>query len=470
MLESRIAAADPEALPIPIGAAPAAPVRLPWATVLWYVAPTPGLGFMFLLVGLYMMPFATDVLGMSPVAISGIFLASRLWDAVSDPIAGFLSDRTSTRFGRRRPWIAASIPAISLVFVMVWAPPAGLGEAGLVAWMAVGVVGFYTAMTIFIVPHQALGAELTDDYHDRTRIFAARHVMWSLGSVAAVGGMQMMINSDAPRALASQLGLVVAAITALLIGSAALRLRERPEYQGRGAHSPLSSFRDVLRNPHARLLLIVFLIENLGSATIGVLTFYVASYIVGRPELTGVFVLCYMIASIGFTPIWLPLSRRFGKKNLWVFSMLLTAAAFGGMWFVGENDVYLISALAALGGTAASCGAMVGPSIQADVIDYDEYVTGERKEGAYFAAWNFVFKTAMGVTIFLTGIVLDVAGYVPNQPQTETVKTAIMALYALFPLLCYLIGTWLFLRFSLDEAQHRKIRAALNARARAANS
>ncbi len=419
---------------------------------------------MFFLVGLYMMPFATDVLGMSPAAISTIFLVSRIWDAISDPVAGYLSDRTHTRMGRRRPWLAASVPAIFIAYTMMWLPPSALSGGALVAWMAVGVLGFYTAMTVFIVPHQALGAELTDDYHDRTRIFATRHVIWTLGSVVAVGGMQLLINSGSARALAGSMGTGVALFAGAGILGAALLLRERAEFQGRGGTSPFQSFKDVWKNPHARLLLIVFLIENLGSATIAVLTFYVARYVVMRPDLTGLFILCYMVASIGFTPIWLPLSRRFGKKNLWLFSMLLTAVAFGGMWFLQENSWLLISVLAALGGTAASCGAMVGPSIQADVIDYDEYTTGQRKEGSYFAAWNFVFKSATGITIGLTGWVLAVAGYVPNQPQTETVKTAILFLYAIFPLVCYLVGTGLFMRFSLGEQEHSRIRAELDRR------
>ena len=455
----RMPDADPAQVP---GSAPG---RLPLGVILNYSAPTLGIGFMFFLVGLYMMPFATDVLLIAPGAMGTIFFASRVWDAVSDPMAGYLSDRTDTRIGRRRPWMAASVIPIGAVFVMMWSPPGSLTGAGLVAWMAVGVLGFYTAMTVFIVPHTALGAELTDAYHDRTRVFATRHVVWTLGSLSAVGGMQLLINAEQPRDLATVLSWSVALVTGALILWTVRSLRERSEFRGRGGQNPLASFRDVWRNPHARLLLIVFLIENLGAATIGLLTFYVAKYVVMRPDLTGIFILLYMVASIGFVPIWLPLSRRFGKKQLWIFSMLLTGVAFGGMFFLRENSIFLISILAFLAGIAASCGAMVGPSIQADVIDYDEYMTGERKEGAYFAAWNFVFKSATGVTIMLSGWVLQVVGFIPNQEQTEAVKLAILSLYSIFPLVCYAIGTALFVTFKLDEAEHSRIRRILDERA-----
>jgi GPH family glycoside/pentoside/hexuronide:cation symporter len=103
--------------------------------------------------------------------------------------------------------------------------------------------------------------------------------------------------------------------------------------------------------------------------------------------------------------------------------------------------------------------------VQSDVIDYDEYETGERKEGAYFAAWNFVFKCSFGVTLFLTGWVLTLSGFQPNVEQTETAKLALLSLYALYPLVCYLIGTVIFMRFGLDEKEHTRIRQELDRRA-----
>jgi Na+/melibiose symporter-like transporter len=101
------------------------------------------------------------------------------------------------------------------------------------------------------------------------------------------------------------------------------------------------------------------------------------------------------------------------------------------------------------------------------VIDYDEYVTGERKEGSYFAAWNFVYKGAYGVMLLLTGFVLQFSGFVPNQEQTMTVQIAMVTLYGLLPLVCYLIGAALFSRFKFDETAHRKVRAELDRRKRA---
>ncbi len=453
----------PEAAPTAPAAPPAG--RLSWSAIFDYVAPTFGLGFMFLLIAIYLMKFATDVLGMSAAVMGMIlFLGRGVWDAIADPIAGYLSDRTNTRMGRRRPWLLASAIPLGVTFVLLWMPPRDLSPTLTIVWMSVMVVAFYTTSSVLIIPHTALGAELTDNYHDRTRIFGGRHLGWTIGSFAAIGGFVALDRSADVRTTVFWLALGAGVVTALLILWTVWRMRERAEYQGRGAEHPYGAFRDVWRNPHARLLLLVFGIESLGAATIGVLTPYVAQYVVKRPDIAPAVIAAYMIASFAFVPVWLPLSRRFGKKALWLASMLLTAVSFGAMFFLGEGTILLMTILAICAGTAASCGAMMGPSIQADVIDWDEHATGERKEGAYFAAWNFIFKVATGLTQALTGFVLTFSGYIPNVEQTASVQVTILALYGLFPMACYLIGSALFARFRLDEAGYASIRTELDAR------
>lgn len=454
---------------LPAASARPATDRLPLVTILTYCLPTLGAGYMFLLVGLYLMKFATDVLLVPPAAMGAIFGLSRIWDAVSDPIAGYLSDRTRTRMGRRRPWLLVSAFPIGLAFVMAFGPPTSLSGTALTLWMGLGVFGFYSAMTIFIVPHLSLGAELTTDYHDRNRIFGIRHASWTVGSILSLVGMAVLLGAErggaqSSRAAAFDLALLAAGVTVGLVAFAAIKLRERPEFQGRGGKHPWNAFRDVWKNPHARLLLIVTLIENLGAATIGILTLYVAQYVVGTPRLAPVFILCYMVPSFASVPLWLPLARRYGKKTIWTCSMIGTALSFGGMFFLTEGSVILISVLAFAAGTAAGAGGTIGPSVQSDVIDWDEHQTGQRKEGAYFAAWNFVFKASFGLTLMLTGFVLQVSGFVPNQVQTEGVKTAILSLYALYPLVCFLVGAALFSRFDLNESEHAEIRRSLDER------
>ena len=441
------------------------------STVFAYGLPGIGAGYMYLLIGLYVMKFSTDVLLISPLVMGLIFSASRIWDAISDPLVGYLSDRTRARFGRRRTWMVASVLPIAGGFLMIFAPPAGLTGTGLVIWMAVAIIGWYSVMTAFFVPHLSLGAELTANYHDRSRLFGYRHGFYTAGSILCLITMQLLIGAEAEgpsvaRSRAFELALPACLVMGGMILFAVFRLRERPEFQGRITGNPLRAFADVWRNEHARLLIIVTLIENIGSAAIGVLTLYVTQYVVGAPAMAPLVILAYMVPSATSVPLWLPLSRRIGKVRLWMYSMLLTGFSFGGMFALPfippEFRLALMFAMAAFAGLAAGCGGTIGPSVQGDVIDYDEHRTGERKEGSYFAAWNFVYKSAFGIMLALTGFVLDLSGFVPNQRQTMATQVWMVGLYGMFPLVCYSIGAALFSRFKLDEAAYGKIRQALD--------
>ncbi|MDA9285861.1 MFS transporter, partial [Pseudomonadales bacterium] len=288
--------------------------RLRWSVISAYGAPGVGAGYMYLLIGLYIMKFSTDVLLIAPAVMGTIFGISRVWDAISDPLVGYMSDRTRHSLGRRRLWLLLSIVPISGTFIMVFSPPASLHGTDLIAWMAVGVIGFYSAATIFIVPHMSLGAELTPNYHERSRLYGLRHAAFTIGSILALVSMQLLINAErvseaAVRQTAFELSALAALVTAGLILYAVAKLRERPDYQGRVNASPFGAFKDVWRNHHARLVLAVSFIENIGSAVIGILTLYVAQYVVGRPELAALIILSYMIPSTLSVPLWIPLSR-----------------------------------------------------------------------------------------------------------------------------------------------------------------
>ena len=431
-------------------------------TLIDYNIPTIGVGFMFFLVSLYLMKFATDILLISPVMMGFIFGLSRIWDAITDPLAGYLSDRTNFSMGRRRPWMIASAPFVCFSFIMIWYQPVELSVEFSSLWIAVAVLLFYSAMTAFNVPHHSLGAELSPNYHERTKVFGVRHMVWNCGSLLALLAMHQLIVGNNPKKDAFDIALIAGLITFALIIWTVFRTQERKEYQGRGEKNPITAFSDVLRNKHAVLLLVVFFIENLGFATIGILTPYVAEYVVLRPERTAIYILTYLVPCILSVPVWISLSKRIGKKKTWLISMVLTGFGFGGMFFLSAGADTLILLLAFVCGVGAGSGAAMAPSIQSDVIDYDEYLTGKRKEGTYFASWNLVFKTATGITFMITGFVLGASGFVPNQDQTESAKFAILSLYALFPFCCYLIGGLILTRFSFNESAHQKIRQALS--------
>jgi len=439
--------------------------RLGWAPILAYAIPDGAVHYLYLLLIIGYTKYGTDILGLDPAAIGWIWLVSRVWDAVSDPLVGQWSDQTRTRFGRRRPWLLGSAIPLALAALALWAPPVGLTGNGLVAWVGVSFLAFFTAYTAFEVPHLALGAELTQERIERTRIFGTRQAVATLGMFgAAVFGTQHALGG---RAAAGTQVLVAGTLVVVLMIAALRRLpREREDYQGRSADDPWTAIGDVLRNPHARLLLFVFFIESLGSGGIGMLVPFVTEHVTKLPDSTGAMLAFYMVPSLLAVPLWVALARRFEKRRLWLVAMLLGGAGFGMIFWLAEGDWWWMAVSGAIAGTAGACGNTLGQALKADVIDFDEYETHQRKEGAYFAAWNFVRKLAGGITGWIVGLVLSAVGYERGVEQGPEVRDAMRLLMGGLPLAGYAIGALAFARFRLGEAEHGRIVRALDARRR----
>lgn len=430
--------------------------------VIWaYSLPRIAFGIMGLLFGTYFMKFSTDVLLIAPAAIGTLIAASRFWDAISDPMAGYLSDNTRSRFGRRRSWMFFAAIPMGLGLMMIWSPPTSLEGWWLVAWMGVALLAYETASTAFFVPHGAIGVELTPNYHERTRLYGYSHLIGALGSICGLISLYFMDNSEDKRTFAFFLSTFAGFVIIGIVIWSTRMLPERIDYQGRGGTNVYRSFWDVFRNPHARLLLFVFGIETFGAASVGLLVPYLLEYVVVGLEGMMVWILLvYTVPQFIFTPFWIRVAKITGKKRLWAFAMWLNAATFIGFFFALDN-IPMIWTLSFMLGFASGAGAVVAPAIKADVIDYDEYMTDERKEGAYLAVWNFVRKCAASVTAIVTGYVLQLSGFEPNVEQTETTQTAMRAIFALLPGGCYIIGALMFTTFSFNEKEHAEVRELL---------
>jgi GPH family glycoside/pentoside/hexuronide:cation symporter len=443
----------------------AAGERLGASVLATYAYPVVGVSFLTFLFSAYFFKFATDTLLLAPAAMGLIYAAARIWDAVSDPMAGYLSDRTRTRLGRRRPWLLASVIPIAFVPVMIWSPPGFLDGTPLIVWMTAGILLYETALTIFIIPHTALGAELTTAHHERTRIFAFRHVAWMGGFFINAGAIYLLTTAEDTRRIALLLSSMGGAAAAALILTSSLKLREKAEHLGRAGSNPYRALGDILRNPNARLLLLVFLIENLGTATLGILTPFFMEYVVHAREALTFVLLFHFVPSIAIAPACVRLTKRFGKKAVWATASLISAVSYTGFFFTGSGEVAWMLFCTIGTGIGLGIGSVVGPSVQADVIDYDEYQTGERKEGSYFAVWNFIRKAAAGITGIVVGFSLQAAGFVPGIEQSANTQLAISVMFAGLPAVSLVVGTALFIwKFDLTEDEHHRIRVALDVR------
>lgn len=452
--------------PTPNAAAPPAARGLTLPMLIAYAAPMVAVNFSLVLFMSYVNNYAIDVLLVPAAAMGVIFGLGRLWDAVTDPMAGLLSDRTEHRWGRRRPWIAASSIPVAVFGVMVWAPPESLSTPALIAWMTVAVFGFNTAMTLFLTPHQALGAELTLDHHSVSRIFAFRQAAGYVGMIGClVFAIGYLMTADDRRGSAAELAIWSGVAVIVLNAISVAVLREPAENRRRGGGSTAGVARDVWRNAYARRLLVMIFIEHTGSGASMVVAPFLMKYVIGLPGQIGEIFMFYVGSSLLSLPLWLALARRIGKKGAWMVGLVVGMVGYLGLFFVGEGELRWMQGVVTLTGACSACGTVIGSSILADVIDADELETGERKEGAYYSSYTFLYKASSGVMAMITGFVLAWVGFVPNAPdQSEAVGLAIRSLNGLVPFTTILIGAFILARFTLTEEVHAEIRTRLDAR------
>jgi len=406
------------------------------------------------LANFYLLKFSTDVLLIAPAVVGSLLLVARVWDAVTDPLAGWLSDRTHTRLGRRRPWLLGAALPFGGAVVMLWSPPENLQGSELTIWVGVAILLFYTAYTAFRIPHLAFAAELDRGYHERTRVFAILQGMECIGMFAASGALFFLEAADDPRAFARQLAVAMAVFAGIVMLLPVWLVRERAEFQGKGGPNPLRAFRDVAKNHNARILIGVFLLEQIGFGALVTLLPYLSDYVVVSPGRTALYLSSAIAAMLISIPAWVALSRRYGKRRAWTWSLSAKVLIFFTIFFFGEGDMLMMALASTAFGLMNGCGAVVGQSLQADVIDWDQAQTGERKEGTYFAAWNFAQKAAAGVAVWIVGLVLSFTGFVPNSAQSDETLLGILLLASALPCLLHISAILLLSRFSLDEREH----------------
>lgn len=330
-------------------------------------------------VSMWLLKFATDTLLIAPMMMGLLFALGRIWEAISDPMAGYLSDRTRSPIGRRRIWLYASAIPLGLTSVMLWTPPLGLDSVETVIWIGLAMLLWETASTAFYIPYAALGLELTTDYHERTRLFGWRQMLMTFGFGASLCVPYLIRTADDQRALAFLTSVGTAVVAGLLIVVCARFTRAPEHHQGRGSEDLRAAFRDVEKNPHALILFFVLGIDSFGVGIVAALGAFIIDDLVGRVELMEIMMAVWMIPQFVLIPIWMRISKRVGKKRLWLGGMVSTMLGFLGMLWLDEGDWVLVLVCVLLIGIGTSISQVMSPSMQADIVDWDDHQSASER-------------------------------------------------------------------------------------------
>jgi GPH family glycoside/pentoside/hexuronide:cation symporter len=443
--------------------------RVPLRKKIAYAAPAYALAVVGIPVYVYIPKFYTDVVGIN-IAILGYLLFSvRIFDAITDPVIGFLSDRTRTRFGRRRPYIAIGSFFVALTMYLLFNPPLASPTFETV-WFGVCIYTLFLFWTAVVVPFESLGPEVTFDYDERTSLFGLRDGFLIAGTLAAASSpaaVQWLFGLSGDDAGERAKFFWIAIIYApLLIGTCwwcALAIRENRQNANTQTFGIWRGLRQVTRNRPFMILLIAYTVSAIGNNLPATLILFYVEYVL-QSKLADFFLLLYFVTGIIFLPGWVAISRRTGKKAAWLASMFINTAAFIGVFFLGPGDAVIYGVLVFLSGIGFGATLAIPSAIQADVIDYDELLTGERREGQYIGLWSISKKFAAAIGVGAGLSILGMAGYTPNVEQSAQVQLTLRTLYALVPSICNLIAILIAMAYPISSEIHKDIRSAIRQR------
>lgn len=419
---------------------------------------------MFYVIFLY---FLTDVVRMDPAFAGFVMMIGTLWDAVTDPGVGIWSDRIKSSRGRRRPFMLAVALPFGLVTWLLFTD-FGLGAFWTKVYFIAVVMAYFTAATVLDVPYTSLSAEMTRDYDERTGLITYRAVFCQIASLIGAA-LPFVLVEELNAALgdrrlawsAMTAGLGIFTVFPILWTWRATRGYEL--HREKTMARPSDIINHVFKNRSFRYTAGVYISCNVGLSVAGVVMVYFMKYYMGFTENQQSLAFAFLFAC---TILWVPLigflSNRYGKRWAFVMSigLWLMVQAVGGMMVRPSWHLFFyIMVILASGGIIAVT--MTGWSMIPDVVEVDEFKTGQRREGLYYGVISFFRKISVAVSVWLVGMVLSAVGYVPDVPQTESSLMGIRSMYAW--------GTAFFLALSMAFAyflpmtreRHRALKEAI---------
>ena len=411
---------------------------------------------------IYLPTFYGVTLELGLVATGFALLLARVFDTVTDPIVGIVSDRFPIKRNYRKPWIAVGsiIAAIGLYQLLNPANDAGIGY--LISWSII----LYLGWTLVAVPYSTWGAELSTDYNERTSITTTRETAGILGILTC--GVIFVLSTNlklSEMETISLIGWVAIGLGAISIPYLLKKLPDadikRLKKEGNTRRSVLKSVVQLTRNKLFIRLVTAWFLNSIANGIPSVLFFLYLEKVLGVNETQrAILILIYFSTAVISMPVWLSLSNIYNKHRVWCHAMLLAIVAFSLVPFLPEGAFYLFSIICILTGACLGADLSIPPSIQADVLDFDKLQTKNQRAGLLFSLWGMATKLALACSVGLAFPLLDWLGFDPDTPSVGG-RSALVFLYALLPIGFKCITVVTIWNFPLDRKRHGIIRRRL---------
>lgn len=440
-------------------------LKLPRKTKLFYGIGDIGNAVVNSAIQFFLMKFYTDGALILPSLAGNALLIGKLWDAVNDPLFGWLTDRTKSRFGKRRVFMIFGAIPLGISTALLWFVPT-TDRLAAFAWIAFTFILFDTLWTLTNVPYYALTSELTDDYDERSSLTTYRMVMavpaYLVGAALTPAIVGLFALQRTGYAFIGILyGFLAAA--ALLISAAGFRERKRAS-EAKPEPSPIKSMKAALVNKPFMWLCLTYFVINISFAFVKVLMAYYIEYQLLMKTQTsmvmGLMLICVTIS----LPFWQWVSRRMDKGPAYGLGMAVGALAIILTFFLPHQSTVLIYLIAVLAGFGFSSQWIFPWAMVADVADYDRLETGQQRSGMYYGVWGLATKISEALALAGVGWILTGFGYVPNVEQTPTALVGIRLFFGLIPAAIIFLTLPLLFKYPVTRKSHSEVRQRLSAR------
>ena len=430
-------------------------------------------------IAIYIPAFYSENLGLSLAAVGTLLALSRLTDVVTDPPIGIVSDRWRTPFGRRKPWMVLGTPFMILSLWMLFVPHSdfavrlwsalggsGIGNLYLFVWIS----ALYLSFTLVDLPYRAWGAEMSPDYHERSRITGWREAFGYGGTmlslVIPLAIAYVLVRPGAENALYG-VALAVLLLMPLMTAPAILFVREAPPRTR--AEKPIGwarGLRIVWRNGPFRRLVVCFMFFVTAISMTASMSFFFVHRVMQEPfERYAIYVLAYYVASTAAIPAWFAISRKIGKHRAVVLGIAWLSLWSASIPLLGPDQLEIFLVLMLFKGSAVGSLVFLPTSMAADIVDLDTLRTRDQRTGLYFSLWGMVNKGAAALGIFIATTSVAWFGFDPaSDANSDTAKLALACMYSVIPAGIACIALPLLWNYPLTHARQQRMRAHIERR------
>jgi Na+/melibiose symporter-like transporter len=393
-----------------------------------------------------------------------------MFDVVTDPLMGYIGDRTRTRWGRRRVWIAVATPVLMASIYMLFIPPSDAGAVHMAVWML--VLSFGT--TMMLIPYYAWGAELSPEYDERSRVTGWRSMMGVVGSLLAQLAPAVALlafgigGSGSVLIIVGTMMLIVMPICTLLT---VLRVPEPVQYQS--TFIPLwQGLKLMMDNGPFKRLILAFMVGSIALSITTPLYLFFITFVLNAEEKAIYMLTFFYLANFAAVPFWVWLSTRIGKHRAYAASFALIALAHPFYLLLGPGDFWWMLPITLVTGFSAGGFNALPNSMKADVIDLDTLKSGENRAAMFFSSWSFTQKLAgsLGGWIALSALAWVGFNAAPGTANGDGELLGLRLLFALIPSAFYLSASAVIWNYPITRARQQEMRAELERAARSATA